>query len=55
MEETPHTKNDDGMYKPDTFQKNCNTFINYVASAGRPVDAVDCILHFMCSGKKLQT
>ncbi len=52
MEETTNTKNNDKMYKPDTFHKICNTCFNHVASAGHPVAAGDCLLHYLCSEKK---
>ncbi len=45
-------KNDDGTYKSDTFQKIHNTFFNHVASVGQHFAASDCLLHYMCSGKK---
>ncbi len=44
MAETPNINQVDGTYKPSAFQKVCNTFFNYAASAGRPVAAGDCLL-----------
>ncbi len=52
INETPNIKNDDGLYKSDAFHKICNTFFNHVASTKRPAVAGDCLLHYMCSGKK---
>ncbi len=52
MNEIPNIKNDDGTYKSDAFHKICNTFFNHIASAGCPVVAGDCLLHYMHSGKK---
>ncbi len=52
MEETPNTKNDNGMYKPNAFLKIRNTFFNHVASAIHPIAAGNCRLHYLYSGKK---
>ncbi len=52
IKETAYIKNDDGTYKSDAFLKIQNTFFNYVASARHPVAAGNCLLHYMCSGKK---
>ncbi len=40
------------MYQTNAFHKICNIFFNYVASAGWPIAAGNCLLHYMHSGKK---
>ncbi len=47
-----HLKNDDEKYQAGAFLKICNSFFDCVASSGRPIAADDCLLHYMCSGKK---
>ncbi len=45
-------KNDNDTFKPGAFKQICNSFFNYVASSGHPIAAGDCLLHYLCSGKK---
>ncbi len=52
MKEIKDIKNNDRTYKPAIFYKICNTFLDYMASNGRPVAAGDCLLNFMHSEKK---
>ncbi len=52
MKDTPDIKSDKGMYKPDAFQKICNTVFNFWSSNEHHVAAGDCLLHYMRNGKK---
>ncbi len=48
----PWQKHQTLKMNPDAFLKICNTFFNHAASTGCIIDIDNCLLHYMCSGKK---